>query len=196
MKVNDSRSELVKLLQLAYSAEMGAALAYRGHWHSLSNPPEKAEVRHIEAEEWLHRREVGALLRDLAAHPRLTYEFKFLVIGTVLRGLCHLAGWFAPMYGAGRLESRNYREYAQAAAFAFESGHHDYINCLLSMAETEWDHESYFRGKVEKHPWHAFVPMWEKTPPRASIRQGYRFVKQPDLTGIPTGETGRDRSAA
>lgn len=178
MRERDSRSELVKLLQLAYSAEMGAALAYRGHWHSLANPAEQAQVRHIEAEEWLHRREVGTLLRDLLAHPRLTYEIKFLLIGTVLRGLSHLAGWFCPMYGAGRLESRNYREYAQAAALAFECGHTDYINCLLGMAETEWDHEDYFRGKVESHPWHTWVPMWEKTPPKASIRQNYHFVEQ------------------
>lgn len=182
MGKTDSRSELVKLLQLAYSAEMGAALAYRGHWRSLADPAERAEVRHIETEEWLHRREVGALLRDLAVHPRLGYEIKFFLIGTILSGLCHLAGWFIPMYGAGRLESRNYREYAQAAMFAFECGHLDYINCLLSMAETEWDHESYFRGKVESHPWHALVPMWEKTPPRAAIRQNYRFVTESKVT--------------
>ncbi|MBN9387287.1 MAG: hypothetical protein J0I20_04480 [Chloroflexi bacterium] len=178
MRETDSRSELVKLLQLAYSAEMGAALAYRGHWHSLADPVERAEVRHIEAEEWLHRREVATLLRDLAAHPRLWYEIKFFIIGTVLSWLCHLAGWFIPMYGAGRLERRNYREYVQAAAFACECGHLDYTNCLLGMAETEWDHENYFRGKVETHPWHAIVPMWEKTPPRTTIRQSYRFVTQ------------------
>lgn len=183
MKEKESRSELVKLLQLAYSAEMGAALAYRGHWHSLANPVERAEVRHIEAEEWLHRREVGALLQDLMVHPRLAYEIKFFLIGTVLRGLCHLAGWFWPMYGAGRLESRNYREYAQAAAYAFECGHTDYINCLLGMAETEWDHERFFRGKVETHPWHAFMPMWERPPDRATIRQKFFLVEHPNSTG-------------
>ncbi len=175
MKRQDSRKGLVKLLQLAYSAEMGAALAYRGHWHSLVTASERAEVRHIEAEEWLHRREVGALLRDLAVHPRLSYEIKFFLIGSVLRGLCNLAGWFWPMYGAGRLESRNYREYAQAADYAFECGQTDYVNCLLGMAETEWDHECYFRGKVESHLWHKFIPMWEETAPKASIRQNYRF---------------------
>lgn len=175
MKQNPGRSQLVRLLQLAYSAEMGAALAYRGHWRSLAKPTEQAEIRHIEAEEWLHRREVGTLLRDLAVHPRLTYEIKFFLVGTVLSGLCHLAGWFWPMYGAGRLESRNYREYAQAAAFALDCGQNDYVNCLLGMAETEWDHECYFRGKVESHPWHNLVPLWEKTPPRASIRQDYPF---------------------
>ena len=178
MKKQDSRAELVKLLQMAYSAEMGAALAYRGHWRSLSKPLERAEIRHIEAEEWLHRREVATLLRDLAVHPRLAYEIKFFFIGTILRGLCHLAGWLLPMYGAGRLESRNYREYAQAAAYAFDCGHRDYVNCLLSMAETEWDHECYFRDKVESHPLHNLIPMWEELPPKASIRQDYRFVEK------------------
>jgi hypothetical protein len=185
MKQHHNRAELVKLLQMAYSAEMGAALAYRGHWHSLAKTTERAEVRHIEAEEWLHRREIGTLLRDLAVHPRLAYEVKFFLIGTVLRWLCRLAGWFWPMYGAGRLERRNYREYAQAADFAFDCGQIDYVNCLLSMAETEWDHECYFREKVESHPWHNFIPLWEKTPPRASIRQNYRFYKESLCPSLP-----------
>lgn len=192
MKKQDGQAELVNLLQLAYSAEMGAALAYRGHWCSLAKSTERAEVRHIEAEEWLHRREVGTLLRDLAVHPRFAYEIRFFLIGQVLRRLCYLAGWFVPMYGAGRLESRNYREYAQAAEYALDCGHGDYVNCLLSMAETEWDHECYFRGKVESHPWHRFVPMWQQLPPRTTIREAFRFQKRLNSYEQPV----RDKKAA
>ena len=55
------------------------------------------------------------------------------------------------MYGAGRLESHNVKEYEDAADLAVVSGHPEFVECLLEMAEVEWDHEAYFRGKVESH---------------------------------------------
>jgi demethoxyubiquinone hydroxylase (CLK1/Coq7/Cat5 family) len=93
--------KLVELLQLAYSAEMGAALVYRGPWRSISDERERGGIRRIEAQEWLHRREVGARLKDLLVQPRLSYEVKYFHIGRALGFLCHLAGWFLPMYGPG-----------------------------------------------------------------------------------------------
>jgi hypothetical protein len=177
-----SNQKLVALLQLAYSAEMGAALAYRGHWGSVANTTERTEIRKIEAEEWLHRREVGALLKDLLAHPRLDYELKYFIIGRALGFLCYLTGWFLPMYGAGRMESKNYREYELAAEYALGSGHLDYIDCLLSMAEVEWEHEFYFRGKVESHPWHSYWPIWEALPAKSSIRTNYRSYRTSNTT--------------
>ena len=179
MTTQTSEQKLVGMLQLAYSAEMAAALAYRGHWRSLANTAERAEIRRIEAEEWLHRREVGALMKDLLARPRLDYELKYFVTGKVLGWLCFLAGWFLPMYGAGRLESQNFREYELAADYALAAGHLDYIECLLSMAEVEWEHEFYFRGKVEGHPWHKFIPLWASLPPRSSIRMHHSTLNTP-----------------
>ena len=41
----DASQDLIELLQLAYSGELGAALAYRGHWKSL---PEGEDRRCIE----------------------------------------------------------------------------------------------------------------------------------------------------
>ena len=60
-------------------------------------------------------------------------------------------GWFAPMYGAGRLESRNIREYETAARYARDCGREEFIDCLLTMAEVEWEHEYYFRSRVLVH---------------------------------------------
>lgn len=191
MKQQTSHQKLVGLLQLAYSAEMAAALAYRGHWRSLADKVEQKEIRLIEAQEWLHRREVGALLKDLLAHPRLDYEMKYFITGQVLGFLCHLAGWFLPMYGAGRMESRNYRQYLLAADYALACGHTDYINCFLSMAEVEWDHEAYFRGKVESRAGQHWLPLWEELPARSSIRAAYR----PHPAIISSGELLKQRAA-
>lgn len=171
--MGDARRRLIAQLQLAYSGELGAGHAYRGHWRSLRDPDERARVRQIEDEEWHHRRLVGEMLAGLEARPRPLREAAFWIIGKTLGTLCHLGGWFAPMYGAGRLERRNIKEYEDAAAFALASGRADLIDCLLTMAEVEWDHEQYFRAKAAAHPLARWVPLWSPPPSRASIRAAF-----------------------
>jgi rubrerythrin len=165
------RRLLISLLQLAYSGEQAAALAYRGHWKSVKDPDERAHIQKIEAEEWHHRELVGGILKGLGAGPSRWKEFKTLVIGRVIGFLCHVSGWLAPMYMAGKLESRNIREYEHAAAHARACGRDDLVDCLLTMAEVEWDHESYFRSQTLKHPLGRRLPLWAAPPPRESIRQ-------------------------
>ena len=77
------------------------------------------------------------------------------------------------MYGAGRLERRNIVEYEDAARYAVAAGHADFIECLLVMAEVEWDHEQYFRSRVTGHAWLRWFPLWSGPPPRESIRAAY-----------------------
>ncbi len=50
--------KLVRLLQLAYSAEKAAAFAYIGHAASVKNPDEKRAIKQIEVDEWGHRQTV------------------------------------------------------------------------------------------------------------------------------------------
>lgn len=165
-----SEMALIELLQLAYSGELAAAYAYRGHWHSVSNPAESAEIRDIENEEWHHRRLVGELLQALGAKPSRLREARAFVIGRVLGSLCFVSGWLAPMYGAGKLERRNIHEYEVAAQHALDSGHSAFVDCLLTMAEVEWEHEQYFRRKVLSHRWAPRLPMWPAPPPKPEIR--------------------------
>jgi rubrerythrin len=140
----ESLRGLIGILRLAYSGELAAGFAYRGHWHSISDPEERLQIRKIEDEEWHHRRLVGGLLEQLGARPSVFRETRAFLIGGILGLLCHVAGRFAPMYGAGRLESRNVREYEEAAQYARECGRGEFVDCLLTMAEVEWDHERYF----------------------------------------------------
>src|SRR5258708_1575590 len=134
-----SLENLKSLLQLAYSAELAAAYAYRGHWHSVKSAEEKARIQQIENEELDHRLLLGQMLSALATQPSKTRELRAVVIGRALALFCHLGGWLAPMYGAGRLESRNIREYEAAARHARSCGLVDFIDCLLTMAEVEWE---------------------------------------------------------
>jgi len=168
--MSNDRRRLIAQLQLAHAGELAAGYAYRGHWRSVRDPQERERIREIEEEEWHHRVLVGGMLRDLGAAPRPVREAVFWLIGRTLGGLCHVSGWFWPMYGAGRLEHRNIKEYEDAARYAIGCGRGDLVDCLLTMAEVEWEHERYFRAKVEAHSLARVVPLWSPPPPKATIR--------------------------
>ena len=181
MAEDDNAQNLIALLQLAYSAERAAAYAYRGHWHSVVSEDERARIKQIEDEEWHHRKLVGEMLESLGAHPNRQRESRSLVIGRVLGVLCHVMGWLAPMYGAGRLESRNVREYETAARYARDCGREDFIDCLLTMAEVEWEHEKYFRSRVLIHPLGRRLSLWPAPPPKEMIRESFAQESEPSL---------------
>ena len=169
----DALAHLIRVLQNAYSGELAAGYAYRGHWHSLRDPAERERVQLIESEEWHHRDLVGAMLRNLGGAPNRKREVIFWIIGKSVAIFCHIGGWFFPMYGAGALERRNIVEYEDAAAYALECGHAELIDCLLTMAEVEWEHEFFFRHKVAGHPFTRIFRLWDPAPPKETIRAKY-----------------------
>jgi demethoxyubiquinone hydroxylase (CLK1/Coq7/Cat5 family) len=146
-----AKENLIRILQNAYSGEVAAAYAYRGHWKSLRESPEKEKIKQIEAEEWDHRRRVGEWLKKLGSKPRAMREKIFWTIGRTLGLTCYVSGWFMPMYFAGRLESKNSVEYEDAAVFAKELEMHDCVDDLLEMARVELEHEIFFRETVAGH---------------------------------------------
>jgi Ubiquinone biosynthesis protein COQ7 len=165
--------DLVAILQLAYSGELAAALAYRGHWNSVSDAEDRQRIRQIEEEEWRHRDLVGAMLRDLGESPSRLREVRAWLIGRTLGILCHISGWLAPMYGAGKLESRNVREYEAAARHALACGRDEWVDCLLTMAEIEWEHEAFFRSRVLSHRVGRRLRIWPALPPKEVIRESF-----------------------
>jgi rubrerythrin len=188
MSTDDSLKKLIVLLQLAYSAERAAAYAYRGHWHSVVDADEKLRIKQIEDEEWHHRELVGEMLKCLHATPSRQREIRSLIIGRTLGFLCHIMGWLAPMYGAGRLESGNVREYEIAARYARDCGHHEFIDCLLTMAEVEWEHEYYFRSRVLLHPLGQRLPLWPAPAPKETIRAS--FAHEPERPSMLSEAVG------
>jgi demethoxyubiquinone hydroxylase (CLK1/Coq7/Cat5 family) len=145
------RQQLIRILQAAYSGELAAAYAYRGHWKSLSDPVEQESVQRIEHEEMVHREKVGRILSELKSGPLRFREIKMSLIGRTIGMLCHLAGWFMPMYFAGRLESRNVCEYESAATHARRLGLTEFETELRVMATVEREHEIYFMQAIAAH---------------------------------------------
>jgi rubrerythrin len=169
----DPRSELIRVLRSACSGELAAGHAYRGHWKSVRNAEERARLQQIESEEWHHRELVRSLLAELGVTPHPIRESIFWMIGHAIAVLCRIGGWFVPMYGAGRLERSNIVEYEDAARFAADCGHTEMLDCLLTMAEVEWEHERFFREKIAGHRLLRIVPAWSVPPPKESIRARY-----------------------
>lgn len=183
MSKNSNQAKLVALLRLAYSAELAAAYAYRGHWHSVSDAAERERILQIENEEWHHRDLVGQMLNKLGTSASRARELRATIVGRALGALCHFSGWFAPMYGAGRLESRNIREYETAARYARDAGHDEFADCLLTMAEVEWEHENYFRLRVLSHRWGSRMSIWPEPPAKEMIRRSFAGYALPAAPG-------------
>src|SRR6266550_3741792 len=183
--VLESPQKLIALLQLAYSGELAAAYAYRGHWKSVRHAEQKTAIQNIENDEWRHRKLVGEILASLESAPSQRRETRANLIGRTLGLLCHVMGWLAPMYGAGRLESRNIREYETAARYARECGHDELVDCLLEMAEVEWDHEYYFRSRVQEHFLGRRLPLWTQPPSKESIRLSFERERLSDQNAAP-----------
>ena len=180
---------LTAILQGAHAGELAASIAYWGHAHSVRDPSERVEILVIRDQELEHRARVAEMLEELEAEPDPRRERWLRRIGTLISALCHVGGWFFPMYGAGRLESTNIREYEEAARFALAAGREEFVDSLLNMAEVEWDHEAYFREKIATHPLRFLIPVWKKPPPRAAIRTTFakhRRRSQPegDVEGV------------
>ena len=191
-----SLQKLIAILQLAYSGELAAAYAYRGHWHSVRRIDERQTIRAIEQDEWRHRKLVGEMLEGLGAQPSKARERRAAVIGRTLGFLCHVMGWLAPMYGAGRLESRNIVEYETAARHARQGGRADLIDCLLEMAEVEWEHEHYFRCRVLSHALGRRLPIWPEPPPRETIRLRFQEEKSSQSFRTTLENAGKTATAA
>lgn len=149
--MNDSRQSLIRILQNAYSGELAAAFAYRGHWKSVKNSGEKERIRQIEAEEWEHRANVKRWLDHLGAEPNPRREKIFWTIGKTIGLACFVSGWFFPMYFAGRLESGNVQEYVEAAEYARELKMLDCFDEMMQMSRVEQEHEDFFKEIVSRH---------------------------------------------
>jgi hypothetical protein len=143
----ETRRRLIKLLQMAYSGEKSAALAYEGHSGSVRNEEEKLAIALIAQEEWEHRQVVGQLLASLGEGPNPWREAIQTLIGYIIKPACYLSGWFFPMLGAWLLEEMNVNEYATAQGYAQFLGLLDFVAELEVLSVKERSHADYFKAK-------------------------------------------------
>jgi rubrerythrin len=150
---------LTDLLQQAYSAEKAAAFAYQGHAASLKSKEEKKGVHQIEADEWNHRIEVLAIMKQYDVPVSKYYELRFHIIGKMISWSCFILGRFMPFYFAGRLESGNVCEYFRMKQYFNALGIEEHDAILYEMGIKEKEHEVYFAEKIRAS---ALLPFFEK----------------------------------
>jgi len=140
---------LIDLLRKAYSAEKAAAFAYQGHAASVKDNAEKSAIKQIEMDEWNHRKEVLAIMKEYDIPVSKYYEFRFHIIGKIISFSCYIIGWFMPFYFAGRLESGNVCEYFRMMQYFHSIGIIEHNQVLYEMGIKEKEHEIYFLGKIK-----------------------------------------------
>ena len=151
--------QLIKLLQLAYSAEKAAAFAYIGHAGSIRNADEKRTIRQIEDDEWGHRETVLRIMQQYEIPVSRLKEFKYHIIGRIIGASCYVIGWFMPYYFAGRLESGNVCEYFVMMHYFNDLGITEHDDVLYEMGMKEKEHEVYFLNSLKGN---RLLPVFEK----------------------------------
>lgn len=157
--MNLQHPQLVKLLQMAYSAEKAAAFAYIGHAGSVKDPDEKAAIRQIELDEWGHRETVLGIMNQYDIPISRYNEIKFHIIGRIISAACYVIGWFMPYYFAGRLESGNVCEYFVMMHYFNDLGITKHDDDLYEMGIKEKEHEVYFQKSLENN---RMLPLFER----------------------------------
>ena len=157
MKIDHPK--LVRLLQLAYSAEKAAAFAYVGHAGSVRDPEQKVAIKRIEMDEWGHRDTVLHIMKKYDIPVSSYNEVKYHIIGRFISAGCYVLGWFMPYYFAGRLESGNVCEYFIMMHYFHELGIKEHDAELYEMGMKEKEHEVYFQKSIEDSP---LLPLFEK----------------------------------
>ena len=150
-----ARRRLTRLLRVAYSSEMAAAYAYRGHAASVRDPWEKSSIEGIELDEWRHREAIGRMLAHLGASPSPLRELLFTVIGKSLGWLCPWSGWTLPMLCAGMIETANVGQYVRMSGWASTIGMQEMASELDAMADVERQHEAFFFSALARSRSHA-----------------------------------------
>jgi len=150
---------LVRLLQRAYSGEKAAAFAYVGHAGSLRDPEARVAVRQIENDEWIHRQNILALMRQYDIPVSRWYEVQLHLIGKVISLSCYVIGWFMPYFFAGKLESGNVCEYFVMMQYFHSLGIREHDDMLYEMGMKEKEHEVYFLSQIRNS---RLLPLFEK----------------------------------
>lgn len=124
------------LLKFNYGVEIGAYLAYAGHYDATHD----LNILHIMDDELTHRAELYRILRDHGEEPSNIINGFFTIVGKVIRRCCHYSPNFMLNFVASSMEIFavvSYRKLSQL--------YPKYEMVLLSMAETEETHRQYFK---------------------------------------------------
>lgn len=125
------------LLKFCYGVEIGAYLAYQGHYAATGDK----NVRRIAREELKHMVMIRHILNCYHHQPNKYINFFFLVVGHTVRVMCKVTP--KPMLSlvAGILEKFNVVSYSKMAEY-----YPLFKDEFAEMQANEQEHEDYFLG--------------------------------------------------
>lgn len=126
------------LLKFCYSIEIGAYLAYRGHFLVTKD----SEVKRIAREELTHMVLISRVLHSYQTTPNAFFNFLFYVLGHSILALCYLTPHSALDFVASILEKMNVVSYNYMAK-AFP----EFREVFEEMQKNELEHEEYFHNR-------------------------------------------------
>lgn len=129
----------MKLLKLKfiYGVEIGAHLAYLGHFKRTKN----IDILRIAHDENLHKKQIKEILKTYNTEPNIFINFSFFIVGNIVRYLC--------LISPKKLLNKIARFLEIFAVFSYGSLAKDfpkYADVLLEMQKTEQDHAEYFKA--------------------------------------------------
>ena len=124
------------LLKFNHGVEIGAYLAYVGHFKRTNDP----KVQAIANEELEHREELCLTLKYYGELPNPTIDRCFTVIGKTIQLLCAVSPKFMLNFVATSMELFAVVNYSYLSVL-----YNDFHYSFKKMAETEMQHQKYFQ---------------------------------------------------
>lgn len=123
------------LLKFCYGVEIGAHLAYVGHYGATKD----IQVRRIANEELRHMIEIKRVLNKYDQKPNLLFNAVFKAVGTSIKYLCYVSPDILLDYVAQIMEKFAIFSYSLMAEL-----YPEHANIFLNMENNERIHELYF----------------------------------------------------
>ena len=125
------------LLKFNHGVEIGAYLAYVGHYRRTMD----SRVQAIANEELEHRSELVEFLKYYGEVPNPVIDFCFTVVGTVIQKLCHFSPKFALNFVARSMELFAVFNYDRLAKI-----YPEFEYSFKHMSNTEKRHAVFFKS--------------------------------------------------
>lgn len=126
------------LLKFNHGVEIGANLAYLGHYRRTLDP----KVKEIAEDEVEHKLRLEFVMDQYGVKPSKLIDGSFLVIGTCIYWSCQISPKFALNFVARTMELFAIYNYSK---LAYKYSRHGYGYLFREMADKEREHEEYFK---------------------------------------------------
>lgn len=126
------------LLKFNHGVEIGARLAYLGHYDATGD----RKIKKIASEEFEHREVLRQILAYYGETPSRIINFLFTFVGSTIGNLCLFCPFFMLDFVARTMETFAVINYSYLATL-----YPDYSSTFREMAKTELAHETYFKRR-------------------------------------------------